>query len=198
MLQQTGSHYDRVAKTLHWLIALAILFMLVLGWVMDDLEGPQKFKAFQLHKSIGITILLLSLLRLVWRLTHHFPPLPEGTKNWEKKVVCLTHYGFYLLIIGMPLTGWAIVSASTLNIPTLLYGLIPWPPLPVLPTLDNKRAVGHIFGEIHGVLAYVMAGFIVLHAGAAWKHHLINRDDVLLRMAPRFMGRLLSSLRGDR
>jgi cytochrome b561 len=116
---------------------------------------------------------------------------------WEKFTAESVHVLFYILIIGIPLTGWIIVSCSTMNIPTILYGVIPWPHLPVFPDLENKKQIGHTVGEIHGFLAYVIAGLLVLHAGAAWKHHLINRDDVLLRMAPKFLHPLLNKIRGN-
>lgn len=193
----TTTRYDNVAKTLHWLIALAIIFMLILGWSMDSLGGL-KFRAFQLHKSVGITILLLSLLRLIWRLTHHFPPLPDSMTLWEKYAARLAHIGFYVLIIGMPITGWVIVSTSTQDIPTILYGIIPWPRLPFLFTMENKSGLHHLAGGVHGCLAYIMASLIILHAAAAWKHHLINRDDVLLRMAPGFFEKFLNFLRGQK
>lgn len=190
--------YNAVAKALHWLIALAIIGMLALGWIMTSMENtPDKFALFQLHKSIGITILLLSLFRLIWRLTHKPPALPTGMPTWEKVVAHGTHALFYVLMIGIPLTGWIIVSCSSMNIPTILYGFIPWPHLPVFPDLENKKAIGHTFGELHGLLAYLIAGLLVLHIGAAWKHHLFNRDDVLLRMAPRFLHPLLNKIRGD-
>lgn len=190
--------YSAVAKLLHWVIAAAIVGMLALGWIMTSMPNtPDKFALFQWHKSIGITILLLSLFRLVWRLTHKPPPLPTGMADWEKFAAHATHVLFYVLIIGIPLTGWIIVSASPMNIPTILYGIVPWPHLPIIPDLENKKEIGHTVGELHGLLAYVIAGLLVLHVGAAWKHHLFNRDDILLRMAPRFMHPLLNKIRGD-
>ncbi len=191
-----SSHYNAVAKTLHWLIACGIIGMLALGWIMTSMpNAPLKFSLFQWHKSIGITIMLLAVFRLVWRLMHKTVPLPPGMPRWEIIAAKTTHVVFYVLIIGMPLTGWIMVSASPLNLPTILYGIIPWPHLPVLPTLDNKREIGHFFGGMHGLLAYLIAGLLVLHVGAALKHHFINRDDVLIRMAPKFMTGFLMALR---
>jgi cytochrome b561 len=191
--------YDRVAKFLHWLIALAIIGMLALGWIMSSMpNAPGKFALFQWHKSIGITILLLSLIRLAWRLMHPPPALPAAMPRWEKYAANLTHSLFYVLMIGMPFLGWIMVSASKMNIPTMLYGFIPWPHLPVIPTLDNKDAIGHTAGQMHGLLAYVLAGLIVLHIGAASKHHLIERNDVVLRMAPRPLHGILNWMRGQK
>jgi cytochrome b561 len=189
--------YTRTAKLLHWLIALLIIGMLALGWTMGKVSDMSlKFSLFQLHKSIGITILLLSLIRLGWRLTHTAPPLPTGMPLWEKAAAHITHTLFYILIIGMPLTGWIMVSSSTRGIPTMLYGLVQLPNLPYFSTLPNKGDVGHSFGWLHGNLAFLLAGLIVLHIGAAWKHHLFNRDDVLTRMAPRFLHPILNRIRG--
>ena len=195
----TSSSYTSVAKFLHWLIAICIIAMLAIGWIMGSLpNGPDKFALFQLHKSIGITILFLSLFRLGWRLTHKAPPLPAAMPRWEKMAAETAHVFFYIIIIGMPLTGWVIISTSPLNMPTLLYGFIPWPQLPFLPNLENKRDIRHLFGNIHGLLAYFTAALIVLHIGAAWKHHLFNRDDVLTRMAPQFLVGFLNRIRGQK
>jgi cytochrome b561 len=197
---RSSPRYDAVAKTLHWLIAAAIVAMLVIGWVMVRLPktDPDKFALFQWHKSIGITILLLSLARFGWRLSHPAPPLPVAMPAWEKIAARATHALFYVLIIGMPLIGWAIVSASPLNLPTMLYGLVPWPNMPVLPDLENKREIGHALDSVHETGAYILAALLVLHVAAALKHHWFDRDDVLTRMAPNPVARLLMRLRGDR
>jgi len=196
----SSTSYGTVAKTLHWLIAAAIVTMLVIGWTMTSLprNNPHIFALFQWHKSIGITILLLSLFRLGWRLMHPAPPLPAGMPAWEKFAARATHVLFYVLIIGMPLTGWVIVSTSPFNLPTMLYGIIPWPHLPVLPDLANKKEIGHTFGDVHGILAYIMAGLLVLHVAAAHKHHWFDRDDVLTRMAPGPIARWLDRLRSKK
>lgn len=192
-----GLRYDAVAKTLHWLIALAIVSMLAIGWTMMNLprDNPARFGLFQWHKSIGITILFLSLARLGWRLIHTPPPYPAKMPKWELIAARLTHLCFYVLIIGMPLTGWIIVSTSPLNLPTMLYGLIQWPNLPILPGLDNKKAISHFTGNLHGVLAYILAALLVIHVAAALKHHFMDKDDVLTRMAPVFLTRTLNVLR---
>ena len=191
--------YNSVAKTLHWLIAIAILGMLIMGWSFDSMaNGPFKFKMYQLHKSVGITIMLLSLFRLGWRLTHSPPPFPDDMKLWERWVANAVHALLYVLMIGIPLVGWAMVSSSPMGLPTILYGVIPWPHLPVLPDLPDKGHYSHVFARLHGLLAFVLAGLFVAHAGAAWKHHLLNRDQVLLRMAPKFMHRILHFVRGDK
>jgi cytochrome b561 len=192
--------YGAVAKTLHWLIAAAIVAMLIIGWTMANMDKSNswRFSLFQFHKSLGITILLLSLFRLYWRLTHPVPPYPAHMAAWEKFAARSTHWLFYILMIGMPLVGWAIVSASPNNLPTMLYGVLPWPHLPVLPglDLDSKKQIGGVLDAMHDYGAYLLAGLLVLHVAAAHKHHWLDGDDVLTRMAPGPIARVLDRLRG--
>ena len=181
------TRYTTVAIVIHWLIAAAILFQIILGWRMDDgPKGPTTYALFQLHKSIGITILLLSLLRLAWKLTHRSPPPPAGQPAWERTASHLVHWGFYIIMIGLPLTGWAMVSASKVNIPTLLYGTVPWPHLPLLPEL--AAAPKHLWYEIghqaHHLLVKLTYVLLALHLGAVAKHQILDRDEVLGHMAP--------------
>ena len=179
--------YAPVAIGLHWLIALAILFQISLGWRMDDhAHSAQTYLVFQLHKSVGITILLLSLVRLGWRLSSPPPPLPADLTTWERRLAALTHIGFYVIMIGLPLTGWLIVSASKTQIPTLLYGTIPWPHLPGLAHASAEtKAAWRFVGEAgHGVLAKLTYLLFALHVAGALKHHLLDRDDTLARMIP--------------
>lgn len=183
----TRTRYTTVAIIIHWLIAAAILFQIILGWRMgDEPKGPATYAIFQLHKSIGITILLLSLFRLAWKLTHKSPPPPEGQPNWERVASHVVHWGFYIIMIGLPLTGWILVSASRINIPTLLYGTVPWPHLPLLPDLaPAAKHVWHEIGEVgHGVLVKLTYLLLLLHLGAVAKHQILDKDEVLGHMAP--------------
>ena len=192
--------YNSIAKFLHWTIALAILGMIALGWYMGDVprDNPMRSTYFQLHKSIGITIMLLSIFRLGWRFTHAAPPLPNNMASWEVLLGKATVILFYVLMIGIPFAGWAMVSSSPRNIPTELFWAVPWPHLPVLPTLENKKEISEQFEELHGFLAYSILVFLVLHVGGALKHHFIKRDNVALRMAPKCLESLLNRLRGSK
>ena len=143
-----------------------------------------QFKLYQLHKSVGITVLLLALTRLGWRLTHRPPPLPAEMPSLEARAAEGTHALLYALMIGMPLVGWALVSASPLNIPTLLYGVVPWPHLPGLATLHDKRPVEAGLKLVHAYGAYALIALVALHAAAALRHHVLIGDDVLRRMIP--------------
>jgi len=179
--------YTTVAIILHWLIAAAIIFQVILGWRMgDEAKGPATYAIFQLHKSIGITILLLSLARLAWRLTHRPPPHPAAQPRWETIASHVVHVAFYVIMIGLPITGWIIVSASKLSIPTVLFGAIPWPHIPGLPEMAaGPKHVWHEIGEIgHGVLVKTTYLLLALHLGAVAKHQILDRDDVLNHMAP--------------
>jgi cytochrome b561 len=181
------STYSAVAIALHWLIAALMLSNIALAWYFTKLKGPAEAAPLALHKSIGVTVLLLSLARVGWRLTHAAPPLPPAMKPWERFAARAVHVIFYGLMLGMPLSGWAMVSASPLIRvrPTVLFGVIPWPafPLPGLSS-DQLHDLRHLFGATHSALALVAYAVIVLHVAAALKHHFLDRDDVLTRMAP--------------
>jgi len=182
-----GGRYSAVSILLHWTIALAIVCQIFLGWRMTDLpRGMAQFELYQLHKSIGISILLLSLVRLGWRLTHPAPPLPEHMRGWERLLARATHVGFYVLMIGMPLLGWALVSASPYNVPTLLWNAIPWPHMPWLAELDpaSKKETSELLEAVHSKGAWVIIGVLGLHVAGALKHQFFDRDTVLWRMLP--------------
>jgi cytochrome b561/polyisoprenoid-binding protein YceI len=182
-----SARYATVAIVLHWAIALSIVLQIILAGRMDGPRTPQSFAVTQLHKSIGITILLLSLIRLGWRLTHPPAPLPNTMPRWERVLAQVVHVGFYVIMIGMPLTGWIMVSASRTSIPTLLYGAVPWPMLPALPHLaPAAKTAWHQVGETgHGLLAKLIYVLLALHVAGALKHQLFSKDEpVLARMAP--------------
>lgn len=188
--------YNAVAMIIHWLTALSVIGLLVVGNIMADLPKEQnalKFLLFQWHKTFGITILLLTLFRLAWRLTHKPPALPEEMPGWEKRVAHVTHWLFYLLLLVVPLLGWSMVSASPRNIPTFLFGVIPWPHIPMLADMesDQKKAMVEVFENLHAAAAYIMAGLIVLHIGAALRHRLLLKDKVVQRMLPKVIPALL-------
>ena len=140
-----------------------------------------KFEIYQYHKSFGIMILLLSVFRLVWRLTHKAPALPDTMLLWQKRVSHLSHKAFYILMIGIPLSGWAMVSASTLNIKTKLFKLIPWPHIPAI---SPSEALEKSLKNAHEWLAILVFLLLLLHVGAALKHHFKDKDHVLGRMIP--------------
>jgi cytochrome b561/polyisoprenoid-binding protein YceI len=186
-MAENRTRYTTVAIVLHWLIAATIIFQIILGWRAEDgPKGPTTFALMQLHKSIGITILLLSLARLAWRLANPAPAAPVGQPRWEQIASRCVHVGFYVIMIGLPLTGWILVSTSRSGLPTVLFGAIPWPHLPLLPDLAaGPKHLWHEIGEIgHSVLVKTTYLLLVLHLGAVAKHQILDRDAVFQNMAP--------------
>lgn len=184
---EAGRAYSAGAILLHWLTALCLVGLIAIGLTMTRLPPSDlalKFSLYQLHKSIGITVLLLTLLRLAWRLRHPPPPLPDTLAPWQRHAAKGVHLTFYGLLLVLPLVGWALVSASTLDIPTVLYGVLPWPHLPLLSSLSDKAAAEAGFKVAHRLLAYGTLLLILLHVAAALKHQLVDKDEVLARMVP--------------
>ena len=168
--------YTRVAIALHWLIAALILFNLWLGLAHDSL--PRDWKVMPVHKAVGITVLALTLVRIGWRIAHPAPPLPDTVPRWERLAAHANHFGFYALMLLIPLTGWAMVSGTDKRRPLDWFGVFDIPYLPV------SNAVGGVGHELHEVLGWLMIALIVLHVAAALKHHFVSRDAVLTRMLP--------------
>jgi cytochrome b561 len=185
-MAQASRRYTVVAIALHWLIAVGILALLAIGLIMmhASITIATKFQLFQLHKSIGVTVLFLVIIRLAWRLFHKPPPLPEAMPSLEKKAAAGTHHLLYLAMIGLPLTGWAVVSVAPLNIPTILYGLVYWPHIPFLANLHDKAPVSAVVTAVHTYGAWALIAVVILHIAAALRHHLMVQDDVLWRMLP--------------
>ena len=176
-----NARYSSVAVVLHWAIAILILAQIAGGFYMHNLPNtsPVKFDLYQLHKSFGFSILILSLVRLGWRLSHRPPALPTAMAAWEKFAARAAHWGFYVLMIAAPLAGWTIVSVSPTDIPTKYFGFIPVPHLPLARGEDAEE----FFEEIHELLAFGILGLFALHVGAALKHRFFNKDHVFQSMA---------------
>jgi cytochrome b561/polyisoprenoid-binding protein YceI len=180
------ARYTTVAIILHWVIAAALIFQIILGWrAGDGPKGQTTFALMQLHKSIGVTILVLSLARIAWRLGHRPPPHPVGQPAWEVLASKIVHVGFYVIMIGLPLTGWLIVSTSKTGIPTVLFGAIPWPHLPGFADLAaGPKHLWHQVGELgHGLFVKTTYLLVLLHLGAVAKHQILDRDAVFGNMA---------------
>jgi cytochrome b561 len=177
MLKNTIDSYGSVTKTLHWLIAVLIIGMLVFGFFLEDIPKPLRGEMIGLHKSIGLTILLLIILRLIWRYINPVPMLPMTVPLWEQIAARLVHLLFYLFLILMPLSGWIMSSLG--GHPVLFWGLLNWT-LPVTP----NESLGNFFFNVHAVIAWIIIGLLVLHIGAAIKHHFIEKNHVLRRMLP--------------
>lgn len=188
--------YSAISIILHWAIALAIVGNFVLGWWMHHaVDEPDSrslaIHAYQIHKSLGLTILALSLLRLGWRLLHRPPPLPAAMPAWEQAASRITHWAFYGFMILIPLSGWIYVSTqwrdgAPLNVPTLWFGLFEVPHLFGLHDIavESRQWMASAGEEAHELMAKAMMLLLVLHIAAAVKHHFVDRDLVLRRMLP--------------
>ena len=172
--------YTRTAKGLHWLIALLMLGLLGLGFYMHDLPlSPQKLQLYSWHKWAGVTVFLLVIVRLAWRVTHQPPPLPVGMPRWQQWAAHTTHVLLYLLMLAIPLSGWLMSSAKGFQ--TVWFGVLPLPDL-----LAKDKVMGDLLATLHMSLNLLLVALLVAHVGASLKHHFINKDDVLLRMLPKF------------
>lgn len=185
--------YTRVAIALHWASALGILALIGLGLVMTGtgIAPMTRFQLYQWHKSVGLTVLLLTLARLAWRATHRPPPLPAGMPATERRAAGAAHGLLYFLLMALPLSGWALVSASPYDIPTVLYGRVPWPHLPGFAGLADRAGAEAVLKTLHHRAAWVLIALLLLHVGAALRHHLVLRDATLRRMLPGLAGFLL-------
>ena len=173
---QTG--YTNTAIGLHWLIGIAIVGTFALGLYMHELPlSPQKLKLYSWHKWAGVSIFLCVVLRLGWRLAYRPPALPAAMPAWQRIAAEATHLLLYLLMFAVPLSGWLMSSAKGFQ--TVWFGVLPLPDL-----LDKNQQLGDLLKEVHEALNFGMAGLVLAHAGAALKHHVIDRDDVLARMLP--------------
>ena len=172
--------YSTVAIVLHWVLALSIATVFFVGEYMADLPfSPTRLKLYNWHKWAGISILTLSVLRLLWRLTHRPPALPKAMllsmPQWQQWAHHATHYGLYLLFFGVPLLGWAYSSAA--GFPIVVFGVIPLPDL-----VAANKELAELIKPLHGLAAWALCGLVVLHLAAALKHQFINRDGLLQRM----------------
>lgn len=173
--------YGGVAISLHWLLALAIVGSFSLGVYMHDLPfSVARVKLFNYHKWAGITILALSLLRLLWRLTHRPPPLSSRQSAampvWQHRAANASHALMYVLFFAVPLLGWVYSSAA--GIPIVWFGVLPLPDfVPV-----NRDLANALLKPLHAYAAFTLAGVVLLHVAAAFKHQFIDRDRLMSRM----------------
>ena len=184
------ARYSAPAILLHWLVAGAVFSLLGLGavmvWAPADLVGiTLKFNLYQWHKSFGFSVLGLMVLRILWRLTHRAPALPQTLKPPERFLARVSHYGLYVLLLAMPLTGWAVVSAAKFNVPTYLYQTIYVPHISFFANHPQKAYLDDLTSTVHLTLAIIITALIGLHIAGVLKHHFIDRDDVLKRMLPK-------------
>jgi cytochrome b561 len=175
-LKNTETRYGMVTIILHWLMAIIIIGLVILGLYMTRIPvSLEKIKYYGCHKEYGIFILMLVMLRIVWRIGNITPFLPTAMPSWEKFAAHAVHWAFYGFMIALPITGWLFSSAA--GLPPSFFGLFTLPNL-IAPNHDLR----HLFAEIHKWLAYALIATFFAHVGAALKHHFINKDDILKRI----------------
>jgi cytochrome b561 len=170
--------YSGGFKCLHWLVAMLVLAMLGLGFFLGDMPSVLKATAYMLHKSTGLTILGLMLIRVVWIWGAGKPRLPETVPFWERVLASIIQYALYVFLIAMALSGWLMATASN-KIP-VYFG---WFPVP-FPGLSPNEILADWMYSAHGVIAWILVCLVGLHMAGALKHWLIQKDDVLQRMLP--------------
>ena len=177
-IETAAPQYTSTAKVLHWLIALMIIGLFALGQYMSDLSmSPSKLQLYSWHKWAGVTVFLLVLIRLGWRLLHTPPALPAQMSKPQRLASHIGHAVLYLLMLAIPISGWLMSSAKGYQ--TVWFGVVPLPDL-----IGKDKQIGEALVELHESLNGLLMLIVAIHALAALKHHFIDRDDVLIRMLP--------------
>jgi len=173
-----SSVYSPPAIALHWFTAACVLGAAGLGLYMVDLQfSPAKLKTYSWHKWVGITIFLLTALRLAWRRMRPAPPPVPESARWQQRLAAAMHAALYVLLFAIPLSGWLMSSA--LGVPVVYLGLVPLPDL-----ISKSEALGEQFKLLHWTLNCLLFAGVSVHVLAALKHHFVDRDGVLARMLP--------------
>lgn len=175
-----ATRYSLGAILLHWLIAVLIVLNFIAAWISEDMPRTEAQQVMANHKAIGLTILALTALRILWRVMHRPPPLAPTLKAWEAALANVTHTLFYLLLLAIPLAGWAMASSFGKGRPIGFFG---WFEVPALPVGYDRMTSG-IFHEVHETGATLLLALFALHVAAALKHQFLDRDGTLWRMLP--------------
>lgn len=178
MIGNSATRWGWPARLLHWLGAALILILLVHGWWMTHMiVRTERLANYAWHSALGYDVLVLLVLRLLWRWMNRVPEMPSGTKSWERISAQAGHFGIYILMFATSLTGWVLAGTFRQPMVADLFGIR----LPVL-FANVERTTRGMIEEGHMVLAYVFAALVTLHIAGAFRHHFIKRNDVLLRM----------------
>jgi len=173
-----NARYTKTAKSLHWLMAVLFFGMLGLGFYMQGLPlSPDKLKLYSWHKWVGVTVFLLALFRIAWRVTHQPPALPSSMPRLMQIAAHAGHHMLYMLMFLIPLSGWLMSSAKGFQ--TVWFGILPIPDL-----IEKNKLLGDLLQTVHVSLNYLFIAVLIGHIGAALKHHFIDKDDILTRMLP--------------
>ena len=170
--------YTSFAVLLHWLIAIGVFVMIGIGWYMVDIPKgtPERAFWFNLHKSIGVTVGVLVLIRIVWRLTHRPPPMPGSMPAWEVTAARISHGLLYACLLVMPIVGFLASNFTK-------YG-VKYFGIPIGPFFAENQALRDGLQEVHEIVSYILVAVVVVHILAAFKHLLVDRDGVFQRMLP--------------
>ena len=188
MPRSERARYTGVAISLHWIVAVLLIVNVALGLSADYLPDGYVRPVIDLHKSIGITVLGLVLLRILWRLSHKPPAMPKTYAPWERFAAHLAHGALYVVILALPVSGWMHDSAwkGAATHPILLYGLIPWPRIGWIEAVEphEKETLHTVFFAFHAYAAYALYALLALHIIGALKHQFWDREPELQRMLP--------------
>jgi cytochrome b561 len=176
-LKNTLTRYGALAQLFHWVIVVLIITQFVLALRADGLSPIKKIGVLGTHKSIGITILVLAVLRLAWRLFNPVPPQPRGIPRWQELGARVSHFLLYALLFITPVLGWLMSSARAFSVSW--FGLFTLPDL-----IEPNKAAFERLRDLHEFMAWTLATIAAIHLAAALKHHFFDRDDVLRRMLP--------------
>lgn len=175
-IRNTKTRYGALAQALHWVIALGFVAQFAIAWYAESVQAMQlQFTLYNLHKSIGVTILALAVVRIAWRLINPVPPMPSGSQRWEELASRASHVLLYALLFAQPVAGLAFSMAS--SFPTVIWGV-------TVPDVGNSKAVEDIFKAVHYYLSWAILGLVGVHVAAALRHHFLLKDNVLRRMLP--------------
>ncbi len=175
-LRNDARRYGAVAQALHWVIALGFAAQFAIAWYMNNLPfGLEAMWWFNFHKSVGVTLLALAVLRLAWRSVNPPPPLPQGTPTWERMAARASHVALYGVLFAQPLTG--LIFSLYSEFPNFIWGF-------ALPNPGHVDWIKDGFMAAHVYLSWAVIALVAVHAGAALRHHFVEKDDVLLRMLP--------------
>lgn len=179
-IRNTRDAYGLVAQLFHWLVVVGITLQYVWAWRADETDSIRlEYQLIVQHKSIGMTVLMLAVLRILWRLFNRTPALPDGMKPWERFAAAFTHWALYGLILCIPLSGWIYSSAAGYG--AEFYGLLDIPDL-----VETSESLEDVFRDIHDLLGTALLVVVGVHIAAALQHHFIKKDNVLKRMLPKW------------
>jgi cytochrome b561 len=176
--KNTTKEYGSISKLLHWLVAMLVIGLLLVGFYLDEISRIYSISAYSLHKTTGIAVMVITFIRAIWMLMNPKPALPESTNKLQRALSNGTHYLFYVLLFIMPISGW--IMSCAYGHPPSFFGLFSLS----LPFVAKDLAIASFAKSVHAVTAWLIISLLFIHIAAALKHHFINRDGVLSRMLP--------------